>query len=171
MLLFFPFPNVLSHFLCQFFFSQKIWKIKKLFISNEELNQIVHEKKLSTSIKGYLRPLNFGELLTVRFRIPTFQVMQLKILYHLNCCYLPLDFLKDWPSKLNMATELVLPWVYFAITKIKHLADNCSRIFALHFSLNSIQYVTNRILTGFNFTAAHPKLCETYMPEDSWLTH
>ena len=129
------------------------------------------KKKLSTSIKGYPRPLHFGELLTVRFRIPTFQVMQLKILYHLNCCYLPLDFLKDWPSNLNMATELVLPWVYFTITKIKHLADNCSRIFALHFSLNSIQYVTNRILTGYNFTAAHSKLCETYMPEESWLTH
>ena len=49
-------------------------------------------------------------------------------------CHLPHNFLKDWPSKSSIATEVVLPWVYWAITKIKHLADGCSKIFTLHSS-------------------------------------
>ena len=32
-------------------------------------------------------------------------------------CYLPHNFLNDWPSKLNIATEVVLPWVYSANKK------------------------------------------------------
>ena len=80
----------------------------------------------------------------------------MKIFYHLNCCYLPIDFLKNWPSNSNIATELVLPWVYLDITKIKHLADSCSRIFALHSGLKSIQYVTKRISKGF--TVAYLKV-------------
>ena len=87
--------------------------------------------------------------------------MQLKILCHLNCCYLPLDFLKDWPSKSIIANKLVLPMVYSAITEIKHLSDSCSRMFALHSSLKSMQYVTNRISKRFNFTGAHLDLYET----------
>ena len=47
-------------------------------------------------------------------------------------CYLPHNLLKDWLSKSNIATEVVLPWIYSAITKIKHLADSCSKIFTLH---------------------------------------
>ena len=43
---------------------------------------------------------------------------------HQNCCYLPLTFLKDWPSNLNVAT---IPW-YSARTKKKHLADGFSKI-------------------------------------------
>ena len=58
--------------------------------------------------------------------------MQLKILGYQNCCYIPLDFLKDWSSNSNIATEVVLTWVYSVITKIKHLADGCSMIFNLH---------------------------------------
>ena len=85
----------------------------------------------------------------------------MKIFYHLNCCYLPIDFLKNWPSNSNIATELVLSWVYLAITKIKHLADSCSRIFALHSSLKSMQYGTNRILKRLNFTTVHLELYET----------
>ena len=123
------------------------------------------------SFQGCKQPLNFGELLTVRFRILAFQEMQLKILQHLNCFYLPRNFLKDYPSNSNIATELVLPWVYIAITKINYLAESCSKIFALHSSLKSIQYVTNRISKGFNFAATHLELYETYMPEDFWLTH
>ena len=49
-------------------------------------------------------------------------------------CYLPHNFLKDLLSKSNIATEVVLPWVCSAITKVKHLADACSRIFTLHSS-------------------------------------
>ena len=37
-----------------------------------------------------------------------------------SCCYLALDFLKVWPSNSNIATELVLPGIDVAITKIKH---------------------------------------------------
>ena len=44
-------------------------------------------------------------------------------------CYLPHNFLKDCPSKSNIA-----PWVYSTITKMKHLADGCSRIFIIHSS-------------------------------------
>ena len=40
----------------------------------------------------------------------------------------------NWPSNSNLATVLVLPWVYVAITKIKHFVDNCSGIFTLHTS-------------------------------------
>ena len=36
-------------------------------------------------------------------------------------CYLPHNFLKDWPNKLNITTDVVLPWIYSAITKIKHI--------------------------------------------------
>ena len=60
--------------------------------------------------------------------------MQLKILFYQNGCYLPLDFLKDWPSNLNIATKVFLPWVYSSRTKTKHLTDGCSRIFTLHSS-------------------------------------
>ena len=48
--------------------------------------------------------------------------------------YLPLNFLKDWPGNLNIATEIVLHWVYSAKTKIKYLGDGCSRIFTFHSS-------------------------------------
>ena len=123
------------------------------------------------SFQGYKQPLNFGELLTVRFRILAFREMQLKILHHLNCFYLLRNFLKDYPSNSNIATELVFPWVNIAITKTNYLAESCSRIFALHSSLKSIQYVTNRISKGFNFATTHLELYETYMPEDFWLTH
>ena len=60
--------------------------------------------------------------------------MQLKILFYQNGCYLPLDFLKDWPSNLNIATEVFLTQIYSARTKIKNLAYGCSRIFTLHSS-------------------------------------
>ena len=40
----------------------------------------------------------------------------------------PLDFLKDWPSNLNRATDVFLAWVYSARTKIKHSANGCSNI-------------------------------------------
>ena len=36
-------------------------------------------------------------------------------------CYLPHNFLKDWPNKLNITTDVVLPWIYSAITKIKYI--------------------------------------------------
>ena len=49
-------------------------------------------------------------------------------------CYLPHNFLNDWPSKLNIATEVVLPWVYSANKKKTHLDHGCSRTFTLHSS-------------------------------------
>ena len=62
--------------------------------------------------------------------------MQLNILWHQNCRCLSIDFLKKWPSNSSIATGLALLWVFSAviITTIKHLADGCSRIFALHSS-------------------------------------
>ena len=62
--------------------------------------------------------------------------MQLTILWHQNCRYLPFDFLKEWSRNWSIATELALVWVYSAIviTTTKHLVDGCSRIFALHSS-------------------------------------
>ena len=53
--------------------------------------------------------------------------MQLKILFYQNGCYLPLNFLNDWSSNLNIATKVFLPWVYSARTKTKYLTDGCSR--------------------------------------------
>ena len=49
-------------------------------------------------------------------------------------CYLPHNFSKDCPSKSNTATEVVLPWVYSAIIKLKYLADGCSRTFTIYSS-------------------------------------
>ena len=101
-------------------------------------------------------------LIMVVFRIPLFQEMQSKTLWHQNCCYLPLNFLKDWPSNLNIATKVVFLWDYSARTEIKHLADSCSRtrIFTLHSgsTLKCIYCITNRISNSFNSIAAHLEL-------------
>ena len=37
-----------------------------------------------------------------------------------NCWFLPLDFFLKWPNNPDIATVLVLLWIYVAITKIKH---------------------------------------------------
>ena len=62
--------------------------------------------------------------------------MQLNILWLQNYRYLPFEFLKEWPSSSSIVAELALLRVFSAalITTIKHLADGCSRIFALHSS-------------------------------------
>ena len=45
--------------------------------------------------------------------------MQLKILCCQNCCYLPLDFLKEWPSKLNIYSYQSFSLGFFSQNKNK----------------------------------------------------
>ena len=92
--------------------------------------------------------------------------MQLKIHFYQNGCYLPLEFLKDWPSNLEYSYQSFFPWVYSARTKTKHLTDGCSKIFTLHSSstwraYNALQTISNR----FNSTAVHLELYETCLLE------
>ena len=60
--------------------------------------------------------------------------MKFEILRYQNCCYLPLGFF-NWPRNSNLPTELVLPWIYIAITEIRHLPSKL-----VQFNVHTIRY-------------------------------
>ena len=100
-----------------------------IFITSKPATTSTTNKSMQTSQLGRIAHREI--LIIIVFRIPYFRRCSRQF-SDIKIENLPLDLLKDWPSNLNIATEVFLPQVYSARTKIKHLADGCSRIFTLH---------------------------------------
>ena len=103
-------------------------------------------------------------LIMVVFRIPLFQEIQLKTLWHQNCCCLPLNFLKDLPSNLNIP-KLVSLGIYSTRTEIKHWWFKDRFTPYPSSTLKNIQCITNRISNRFNSVAADSELYGTCWQE------
>ena len=88
--------------LLQYYVLQRGRDPSQLIAFSHLYNQEIH---LQTSQLGRIAHCEI--LIMVVFRIPLFQEMRLKTLWHQNCCYLPRNFLKDWLSNLNIATEVL----------------------------------------------------------------
>ena len=73
-------------------------------------------------------------------------------------------FTKIWPNNWSIATELVLPWIYVAITKIKHqlmVVQKYLLSILVQFKVHTVCYNENIK----QISETHSELCETCMME------